>query len=149
VVVRIAVGSDHAGFSLKTKLAEWLAGQGYQVVDVGTRSEERVDYPSFGFEVARRVAGGDVERGVVVCGSGQGICMSVNRMPGARGAIIRDEADALITRQHNDANVACFGARVTPVDQAIAALNVFLTTDFDGGRHEARVEQLDRIAGEA
>jgi ribose 5-phosphate isomerase B len=75
--------------------------------------------------------------------------MSVNRVPGARGAIIRDEADALITRQHNDANVACFGARITPVDQAIAALNVFLTTDFDGGRHEARVEQLDRIAGDA
>jgi ribose 5-phosphate isomerase B len=149
VVVRIAVGSDHAGFPLKTKLAEWLAAQGHQVVDVGTQSDERVDYPSFGFDVAHRVVAGEVERGVVVCGSGQGICMAVNRVPGARGAIIRDEADSLATRQHNDANVACFGARVTPTEDAIAALNVFLTTDFDGGRHMARIEQLDRTAGDA
>ena len=143
--MRIAIGSDHAGFQLKQTLGQWLRDNGYEVTDVGTDSEDRVDYPHYGALVGQAVARGDVERGVAVCGSGQGICMAANKVPGVRGGVIRDDADAEITRRHNDANVACFGEKVTDTDDAIDALRVFLTTDFDGGRHADRVEQLDEI----
>ncbi len=141
--MRIAIGSDHAGFALKTTLAEWLVEQGHQVHDVGTHSDERTDYPQFGAEVARRVVAGEDDYGVAVCGSGQGICMAVNKVHGARGGVIRDDQDAEMTRRHNDANVACFGERVTDPSGAIEALRVFLDTEFEGGRHQGRVEQLD------
>lgn len=143
--MRVAIGSDHAGFRLKESLKAWLTGEGYDVVDVGTHSEERVDYPEFGEQVARTVATGGADRGVLVCGSGQGICMAANKVHGVRAGVIRDVQDAEMTRRHNDANVACFGERVTEPAEAIDALRVFLTTDFEGGRHADRVEQLDRI----
>lgn len=138
----IAIGSDHAGFALKGALAAWLAQQGYDVLDVGTDSDERVDYPEYGAAVGRAVAEGRASAGVAVCGSGQGICMAANKVPGVRGGVIRDVQDAEMTRRHNDANVACFGERVTAPTDAIAALAVFLETPFEGGRHETRVEQL-------
>ena len=143
--MKIAIGSDHAGFVLKTTLAQWLADQGHDVHDVGTHSEERTDYPQFGAEVARRVVAGEDDFGVAVCGSGQGICMAVNKVHGARGGVIRDVHDAEMTRLHNDANVACFGERVSDPAAAIEALSVFLSTEFEGGRHLVRVEQLDEI----
>ena len=143
--MRIAIGSDHAGFQLKQTLGQWLRDNGYEVTDLGTDSEDRVDYPHYGALVGQAVARGDAERGVAVCGSGQGICMAANKVPGVRGGVIRDDADAEITRRHNDANVACFGERFTEPEAAIAALQVFLTTPFEGGRHEARVEQLGRL----
>lgn len=143
--MRIAIGSDHAGFQLKQTLGQWLRDNGYEVTDLGTHSEDRVDYPRFGALVGQAVARGDADRGVAVCGSGQGICMAANKVPGVRGGVIRDDADAEMTRRHNDANVACFGERFTEPQAAIAALQVFLTTPFDGGRHEVRVEQLGRL----
>ena len=143
--MRIAIGSDHAGFQLKQTLGQWLRDNGYEVTDLGTHSEDRVDYPRFGALVGQAVARGDADRGVAVCGSGQGICMAANKVPGVRGGVIRDDADAEMTRRHNDANVACFGERFTEPQAAISALQVFLTTPFDGGRHEARVEQLARL----
>ena len=143
--MRIAIGSDHAGFQLKQTLGQWLRDNGYEVTDLGTDSEDRVDYPHYGALVGQAVARGDAERGVAVCGSGQGICMAANKVPGVRGGVIRDDADAEMTRRHNDANVACFGERFTEPEAAIAALRVFLTTPFEGGRHEARVEQLGRL----
>jgi len=143
--MRIAIGSDHAGFALKETLRTWLIEQGHDVLDLGAYSEERVDYPHFGALVGRAVAAGEVELGVAVCGSGQGICMAANKIPGVRGGVIRDEQDAEMTRRHNDANVACFGERFTEPDTAIAALRVFLSTPFDGGRHEGRVEMLGRL----
>jgi len=143
--MRIAIGSDHAGFQLKQTLGQWLRDNGYEVTDLGTDSEDRVDYPHYGALVGQAVARGDVDRGVAVCGSGQGICMAANKVPGVRGGVIRDDADAEMTRRHNDANVACFGERFTEPEVAIAALRVFLTTPFEGGRHEARVEQLGRL----
>ena len=143
--MRIAIGSDHAGFQLKQTLGQWLRDNGYEVTDLGTDSEDRVDYPHYGALVGQAVARGDVDRGVAVCGSGQGICMAANKVPGVRGGVIRDDADAEMTRRHNDANVACFGERFTEPEAAIAALRVFLTTPFEGGRHEARVEQLGRL----
>ena len=143
--MRIAVGSDHAGYHLKETLKQWLLDNGHDVTDVGTYSEDRVDYPHYGGLVGRAVAAGEADRGVAVCGSGQGICMAANKVPGVRGGVMRDEEDALITRRHNDANVACFGERFTEPDVAIEALRVFLETDFDGGRHRARVDKLARL----
>lgn len=138
----VAIGSDHAGFRLKTALAGHLMQIGYQVIDVGPNSDERTDYPRFGAAVARLVASGEAERGVLVCGSGQGVCMAANKVPGVRAGVVRDGNDAQMIRRHNDANIACFGERVTDTSTAIAALEVFLQTDFEGGRHQARVEQL-------
>jgi ribose 5-phosphate isomerase B len=141
----IAIGSDHAGFLLKQALEQWLLANGYEVTDLGTYSEERVDYPHYGALVGQAVARGEADRGVAVCGSGQGICMAANKVPGVRGGVIRDVQDAEMTRRHNDANVACFGERFTEPDVAVAALKVFLETDFDGGRHQGRVEKLARL----
>lgn len=143
--MRIAIGSDHAGFTLKETLRTWLLDQGHDVRDLGAYSEERVDYPHFGAAVGRAVASGDVDLGVAVCGSGQGICMAANKIPGVRGGVIRDAQDAEMTRRHNDANVACFGERFTEPQVAVDSLRVFLETPFDGGRHEARVEMLERL----
>ena len=142
---KVAIGSDHAGFQLKTALAHWLQAQGYEVIDVGTDSEERVDYPHFGAAVARLVAAGDVMRGVAVCGSGQGICMAANKVPGIRAGVVRDDLDAEMIRRHNDANMACFGERVTDAASAVSALGVFMATDFEAGRHTPRVEQLGAL----
>jgi ribose 5-phosphate isomerase B len=143
--MRIVTGSDHAGFALKETLRTWLIEQGHEVIDVGAFSEERVDYPHFGALVGRAVAAGDADLGVAVCGSGQGICMAANKIPGVRGGVIRDVQDAEMTRRHNDANVACFGERFTEPQVAVDSLRVFLETPFDGGRHEGRVEMLARL----
>lgn len=140
--MRIAIGSDHAGFLLKERLGQWLREQGHEVIDVGTHSEDRVDYPDYGAGVGLAVASGDAEFGVAVCGSGQGICMAANKIAGIRGGVVRDIEDATIIRRHNDANVACFGERFTTPEIAIDALRAFLETPFDGGRHEGRVEKL-------
>jgi ribose 5-phosphate isomerase B len=143
--MKIAIGSDHAGFHLKTTLAAWLAANGYEVLDLGTYTDERTDYPRYGAKVGRAVAGGEADLGVAVCGSGEGICMAANKVPGVRAGVIRDAADAEMTRRHNNANVACFGERFTEPDDAIAALTVFLETGFDGGRHAERVALLDLL----
>lgn len=141
----IAVGSDHAGFELKSAISAWLLQQGHEVIDVGTYSNERVDYPAYGAELGRMVASGEAQFGVAVCGSGQGICMAANKVHGVRGAVIRTLEDAELSRGHNDANVACLGERVSSPAEAIAALETFLTTPFDGGRHTARVQQLNDL----
>jgi len=143
--MKIAIGADHAGFLLKETLKAWLIEHDYEVDDLGTHSEDRVDYPKYGAAVGHAVANGEADLGVAVCGSGQGICMAVNKIPGTRGGVIRDAQDAEITRRHNNANVACFGERFTEPAVAIEALRVFLTTDFEGGRHEGRVEQLSEL----
>ena len=143
--MKIAVGSDHAGFALKETLKGWLEQEGYTVIDVGTHSADRADYPIYGQAVGTAVASGEATFGVAVCGSGQGICMAANKVRGIRGGVIRDASDAEMTRLHNDANVACFGERVTNAQDAIEALRVFLGTEFEGGRHQGRVELLHEI----
>jgi ribose 5-phosphate isomerase B len=143
--MKIAIGSDHAGFQLKETLRNWLETQGHEVNDCGTYSEDRADYPVYGQAVAIKVSKHEVEFGVLVCGSGQGICMAANKVEGVRGAIIRNSEDAEMTRAHNDANVACFGERITDSQTAIAALKVFLESTFEGGRHEGRVKLLEDI----
>lgn len=142
MALTVAVGSDHAGFHLKSALVTWLREQSYEVIDVGTDSDARVDYPHFGAEVASKVGSGVVDRGVLVCGSGQGICMAANKVAGVRAGVVRDDNDAEMIRLHNDANIACFGERVTDEATAVSALAVFMATDFEGGRHQPRVDQL-------
>ncbi len=143
--MHIAVASDHAGFELKCALSAWLLEMGHEVYDIGVFSEERVNYPEFGAELGRVVSAGEAEFGVAVCGSGQGICMAANKIHGIRAAVIRTVEDAKLSRAHNDANVACFGGRVSDPTAAQEALAVFLSTTFDGGRHAVRVDQLNAM----
>jgi ribose 5-phosphate isomerase B len=116
------------------------------VLDLGTDTAERVDYPEYAARVGHAVDSGEAERGVLVCGSGIGMCMGANRFPGVRAAVIQDEYDAEMSRQHNDANVACFGARKLDADRAGELMGVFLRSEFEGGRHEARVKKLGEIS---
>ncbi|MBI4211292.1 MAG: ribose 5-phosphate isomerase B [Deltaproteobacteria bacterium] len=142
--MKIAIGSDHAGFSLKEELAGLLKSMGHDVQDVGAFSEERTDYPDFAKKVAESVAARRVDRGVLVCGSGIGMCMAANRIHGVRAAVLREEIDAKLSREHNDANLACLGGRITGFDKAERLLEVFLSTPFEGGRHAPRIQKLDR-----
>lgn len=146
--MKIAIGSDHAGFELKSALLAWLHQAGHEVIDVGTDSLDSCDYPVFGAAVGRAVASGSADLGVAVCGSGEGICMAANKIPGVRAGVIRTAEDAELTRRHNNANVACFGGRVTAVAEAQSALDVFIKTAFDGGRHQRRVDLLAELDGE-
>ncbi len=138
----IAVASDHAGFELKNLLKSELESQGYAVTDLGAHSPESVDYPDFGKALGEAVASGHAEFGVAVCGSGIGISIAANRVPGCRAALVHDALSAKLSRQHNDANVIALGARLIGVDTAKDCLNVFLATPFEGGRHARRVAKL-------
>lgn len=144
-MARVAIGSDHAGFTLKGKLAEQLVADGYEVNDIGTHSEDRVDYPDFGAAVATEIADGRADFGVCVCGSGLGIAMAANKIAGVRAAPIHDANTARLAREHNNATVACFGARLISDEIASEALRIFLDTDFQGGRHTSRVQKLDAL----
>ncbi len=141
----IAVGADHAGFRFKQEAASWLRGRGWEVVDFGAHDENRVDYPDFGAAVGRTVACGQAELGVCVCGSGIGIAMAANKIKGVRAAVVHDKISAQLSRRHNDANVACFGQRLIDLPTMLEALEAFLCTTFEGGRHETRVRKLDSL----
>ena len=143
--MRVAIGSDHAGFELKQRLAEHLRALGHDVLDVGTDSTDSVDYPDFGAAVGRAVAGGEVDRGVAICGSGIGICIAANKVAGIRAATVHDVTSARFSRLHNDANVICMGARFVGPQVAVDALESFLVTEFEGGRHGRRVDALDAL----
>lgn len=138
----IALASDHAGYGLKSLLAEEIAKLGHTVLDLGTDSEESVDYPDYGRAMAEAIAEGRVKRGVIVCGTGIGISMAANRNPAVRAALCSDETSARLARQHNDANVLALGARLVGEEVAKACLKVFLETEFEGGRHQRRVDKL-------
>jgi ribose 5-phosphate isomerase B len=140
--MRIALAADHAGYLLKDELARWLAEQGHEISDLGTNSPESVDYPEYGARLARAVASGEAERGIAVCGSGIGISIAVNRNPHCRCARVDDPLSAQLSREHNDSNVLALGGRLIGTDMAKACVDDFLHTDFAGGRHERRVQQL-------
>jgi ribose 5-phosphate isomerase B len=141
--MRIAVGSDHAGFELKSALAKHVADAGHQVVDLGTDSPDvPVDYPLFGLAVGRAVAEGRAERGICVCGTGIGISIAANKVDGVRAALAHDVTTADLARRHNDANVLCLGGRTTGVAEAIDAVDVFLGAGFEGGRHRQRLAEI-------
>lgn len=141
--MKIAIGADHAGFPLKEDLKNFLAKEGHEIIDFGTDSEERTDYPDYAQKVAHAVADKKAERGVLVCGSGIGMCMSANRIKGVRAAVLRIEEDAKLSREHNDANVACLGGRISDPAKARSLLEIFLKTSFEGGRHLQRIQKID------
>jgi ribose 5-phosphate isomerase B len=142
--VRIAVASDHAGFRYKSAVANHLRRLGHEVVDFGTDSEEAVDYPDFIRPAAVAVASGDCERGVIFGGSGNGEAMTAHRVRGVRCAVVWSEDSARLARAHNDANMISFGQRLLTLEQVLAFVDVWLATPFEGGRHQARIEKLDK-----
>ncbi|MBN2621825.1 MAG: ribose 5-phosphate isomerase B [Acidimicrobiales bacterium] len=143
--MRIAIGSDHAGFALKAHLSETLRSLGHDVLDKGTDSDASVDYPPICAEVGRAVASGEAERGIVLGGSGQGEQISANKVCGVRAALCNDLYTARMSREHNDANVLAIGARIVAPALADEILTLWLTTPFEGGRHERRVAQIAEI----
>ncbi len=138
----IAIGADHAGYSLKEDLKAWLVGGGHQVLDFGTHSLESVDYPDFAGPVADAVTSGAAAGGVLVCGTGMGMAMAANKLDGVRAAVCLDPLMARMSREHNDANVLALGARLTEGRSAVEILQAWLETPFAGGRHVRRVEKL-------
>lgn len=143
--MKIALGSDHAGFELKETVKHLLAAQGIQVEDQGTHSAESVDYPDFARAVGEEVARRQVDFGILVCGTGIGMSMSANKVPGIRAAKADTEYEAEMARAHNDANVLCLGARVTDAATAGKLVRKFLETRFEGGRHQRRVDKIMAI----
>jgi ribose 5-phosphate isomerase B len=141
----IALGADHAGYSLKEKLKTWLAADGHRVIDHGTHSTDSVDYPDFAAAVAETVRAGGAERGVLVCGSGIGMAMAANKVAGVRAVVAADPTVARLSRQHNDANVLALGARLTAAGQALDVVQAWLATPFEGGRHARRVDKLAQL----
>ena len=142
--LKIAVASDHAAFDLKTMLVAWLAEQGHDVADLGPPTDARVDYPDFGYALARCIAEGRADFGVALCGSGIGISIAVNREAACRCALVSEPLSAQLAREHNDANVIAIGARLLGPDMAKACITAFLAVSFAGGRHVGRVEKLGR-----
>ena len=140
----VAIACDHAGFSMKSILKTELEQSDHQVIDLGTDSEDSVDYPDFGFALASALGKNEADFGVLVCGSGIGISIAANRHPQVRAALVHDALGAKMCRLHNDANVICFGGRMIGEEVAKDCLNIFLRTDFEGGRHTRRVNKLRR-----
>jgi ribose 5-phosphate isomerase B len=146
--MRVAIGSDHAGYALKAHLSETLMSLGHEVDDLGTHSEAPVDYPPICAAVARAVVKGEADRGIVLGGSGQGEQMTANKIRGARAALCNDLYTARMSREHNDANVLSIGARIVASQLADEILTLWLTTPFEGGRHERRIAQIAEIEEE-
>lgn len=143
--MRIAIGSDHAGYQLKETIKSHLAGSGVEVDDLGTTGEASVDYPDYAAAVARQVASGASDLGVLVCGTGIGMAISANKVRGIRAASVESLEAARLSRAHNDANVLTLGARITPSDLALGIVRTFLATPFDGGRHQRRVDKITAL----
>jgi ribose 5-phosphate isomerase B len=140
--MKVAIGADHAGFAMKEELKAVVRALGHAPVDKGTSSDASCDYPDFAADVARAVASGECERGVLVCGTGIGMSIAANKVPGVRAALVCDERTAELSRQHNDANVFCAGARVLPLVRIAEILKVWLATSFEGGRHQRRIDKI-------
>ena len=145
--MKIIIGSDHAGFGLKKVVAAYLKDGSSDVTDIGPDSDESVDYPDFGVDVARNVAGGTYDRGVLICGSGIGMSIVANKVPGIRAALCMTPEQAELSRRHNDANILVLAGRLTDPDTAKAIVDKWLHSDFEGGRHARRVKKVHDLTG--
>ena len=143
--MKIAIGADHAGFSLKEQLRPTLAGEGYEVVDFGTDSLESCDYPDFAQAVGRDVAQGRSDRGILICSTGIGMAMAANKVDGVRAAPAQSEDEVKFSREHNDANVLTLGAKYMDAQRAMELIDIFLNTEFAGGRHARRVAKIAQL----
>lgn len=142
--MKIGIGSDHAGHNLKSEIIKHIEKE-YQVIDYGTCSSESVDYPDYGVKVAQAIVNGECDRGIVICGTGIGISISANKVPGIRAALCTDSFMARMSREHNDANILALGERIVGVDLALDIVDVWLKTEFLGGRHKMRVDKISEI----
>jgi len=147
--MNIAIGSDHRGVEAKRRLVASLQQQGHTVADVGTNAQESVDYPDLAYEVAQRVSKGTAERGILICGTGIGMCIAANKLRGVRAAPCHDSITAEMSRRHNDANVLCLSADLLGEELIERMVRIFLETPFDGGRHARRVEKIGKIEEES
>lgn len=143
--MKIAIACDHGGYRLKEVLKASMIAQGYEVIDFGTNSEDSVDYPDYAYQAAKAVANKECERGVVVCGTGIGVSIVANKVDGIRCALVHDLFSAKATRQHNDTNMIAMGGRVIGEGLALEILNTWLTTDYEGGRHNQRIAKMMAI----
>jgi ribose 5-phosphate isomerase B len=146
--MEVALGCDHGGYALKTPIRQYLASKGISCRDIGTDSEDSVDYPVYGMKVAHLVSSGECQRGILLCGSGIGMSIVANRLAGVRAALCHDIYTARLSRQHNDANVLVLGARVIGPGLALEIVKTWLETGFEGGRHKRRIDLIDELAGE-
>ena len=142
--MKIALGADHGGYELKEQVKKYLNDKGFEVLDLGAHSTESVDYPEFGKAVGNAVAEGKADRGIIICGTGIGISIAANRIPGVRAALCTNTTMAKLTREHNDANVLALGARMVGDVLAIDMIETFLTTEFEGGRHATRIAKIEK-----
>lgn len=138
--MRVALAADHGGLELKNSIRSWLEKAGYSVEDFGVHTGESVDYPDYAKIVAEKVASGEFDRGILVCGTGIGMSIAANKVPGIRAALVHDVFSARATREHNDSNILCIGQRVVGEGHALAIVEAWLRTEFSGGRHSRRVE---------
>lgn len=143
--MKLVVGSDHAAYELKEAIKAKLIGEGHEVIDVGCESTESVDYPKYGHAVGRAVASGEAERGIAVCGSGIGISIACNKVPGIRAALCTSVEMAEMCRRHNNANVVCMGARMISQELAFDIIDKWMTTDFEGGKHLRRINEIEDL----
>ena len=147
--MRVVIGCDHAAVALKDVIVKELRGSGAQVEDVGTFAGDSVDYPDFAASVARRVAGGGADRGIALCGTGIGACIAANKIRGIRASLCHDTTTARLARQHNDANVLCMGGRTTGQAVALDIVKTWLATEFEGGRHQGRIDKIQALESRA
>ena len=145
--MKIAIGSDHAGYEVKESLKQMLASEGCEVVDVGTDGTDSCDYPDFAHRLGKAVSSGESEKGILICGTGIGMCIAANKVPGVRAALVTDAFTTEMSRRHNNANVFCAGARVLSLDMIEDCLKLWLKTPYEGGRHERRVGKIEASPG--
>lgn len=143
--MKIALGADHGGYELKNAIRTHLEERGIEILDFGTNSKESVDYPKYGFKVGQAILKGEADLGIVVCGTGLGISMAANKVPGIRAALCTETYSARMSREHNNANVLALGGRVIGVGLALDIVDIFINTPFAGGRHARRVDLLTSI----
>lgn len=141
--MKLVIGSDHAGYKYKSEIKNYLANKGYEVIDVGTFSLDSCDYPLFGRAAAEKVAKGEVDYGILICSSGEGIMISANKIKGVRCGLAYNDDVARLIRQHNNANMIAFGASFMKLEDVLRRIDIFLSTEFEGGRHERRVSEIE------
>ena len=143
--MRLAIGNDHVSVEMKKEIQEYLEGQGYTVVNVGTDSTERFDYPISGYKVGKMVASHQVDAGILICGTGVGICLAANKVHGVRACVCSEPYTATMTKKHNNANIIAFGSRVVGSEMAKMIVDAWLHTEYEGGRHQKRVDMISEI----
>lgn len=143
--MKLAIGNDHAAVDMKQEIKSYLESQGHEVIDVGTNSKEKFNYPVSGYKVAKMVAGKEVDGGVLICGTGVGISLAANKVHGIRACVCSEPCTARLSKQHNNSNIIAFGARIIGIEMAKAIVDEWIAAEYEGGRHQERIDMLDEI----